>query len=50
MLNTIKAMWARWWRPRRRTVEHEFYDQHGPAGTGPRPRPGVIGIRPAESR
>jgi hypothetical protein len=26
MLNRIKAMWARRWRPRRRTVEHEFYD------------------------
>jgi hypothetical protein len=28
MLNKIKAMWARLWRPRRRrTAEHGFYDQ-----------------------
>jgi hypothetical protein len=29
MLNRIKAMWARLWRRRdRRTVEHDYYDQH----------------------
>ena len=27
MVNRIKAMWARLWRPRRRTAEHGFYDQ-----------------------
>jgi hypothetical protein len=27
MLNRIKAMWARRWRPRRQIAEREFYDQ-----------------------
>jgi hypothetical protein len=46
MVNRIKAMWARLWRGRgRQTSEHEFYDQYEPVATGPRPRPGAIGIR-----
>jgi hypothetical protein len=28
LLNRIKAMWARLWRRRGRTSDHEFYDQH----------------------
>ena len=58
MLNRIKAMWARLWRRDRRSNEHEFYDQHEassttstrPAGTGPRPRHGDLGIRLVETR